>query len=47
MAPLVDRLVVIDNSGYPGYEVVFNRERGLTRKTTKLPDYLVELVDTL
>jgi predicted ABC-type ATPase len=47
VAPLVDRLVVIDNSGYPGYEVVFNRERGQTRKTKKLPDYLVELVDTL
>ncbi|MDQ6941927.1 MAG: hypothetical protein M3169_05340 [Candidatus Eremiobacteraeota bacterium] len=46
-APLVDRLVVFDNSGYPGYKFVLNREHGQTRKTTKLPDYLVELVDTL
>jgi predicted ABC-type ATPase len=47
VAPLVDRLVILDNSGYPGYKFVLNRDRGQTRKSTKLPGYLVELVDVL
>jgi len=47
VAPLVDRLVVLDNSGYPGYKFVLSRERGRTRKARKPPDYLVELVDVL
>ena len=45
IAPLVDRLVVMDNSGYPGYNVVVTRERGQTRKILKPADYLADLVD--
>jgi predicted ABC-type ATPase len=47
VASLVDRLIVLDNSGYPGYRLVLSREGGQTRKTTKLPAYLVELTDGL
>jgi hypothetical protein len=47
VASLVDRLVVLDNSGYPGYTFVLSREGGRTRKTAVIPDHLVELVNTL
>jgi predicted ABC-type ATPase len=45
VAPTVNRLVVIDNSGYPGYDIVLNREGGQTRKNASPPGYLAELMD--
>jgi predicted ABC-type ATPase len=45
VAPLVDRIVVIDNSRYPGYDVVLDRVGTEPRRTKRLPLYLADLVD--
>lgn len=47
VAPLVDRLVVIDNSQSPGYRVVLDRVGSQSRRIRSIPAYLAELVNVL
>jgi predicted ABC-type ATPase len=45
LAPLVDRLIIIDNSEDPGYETVFVRVGDQSSETAALPEFLARLFD--